>query len=311
MKPIVSVVIPCYNCEKHIASLAKTLFAQTYPEWEAVCVDDGSTDRTAELLINYSAQDRRIRYFHQRNRGAAKAREYGVEKASGDYITFLDSDDTLLNDALGTFVTAFDEKTDVVISGFNIIRSDGTVMKKKRLNDKGLSGFDYLKNVLCGRYGWELWAKMYRKRLFDHPIRTPDNIRIGEDAVVFVQLICNAGKVKLLSSCLYNYFQFDQSASHVRSMQYAEETLQAGFFIESILKKYRDYACLKREIDAMFLLFLSNSTRKAYLGNNHSMVRNIYRNHFTLRAIYLLPLYKGIYIIILFIFGRLFGKILK
>ncbi|WP_289472797.1 hypothetical protein, partial [Klebsiella pneumoniae] len=78
---------------------------------------------------------------------------------------------------------------------------------------------------------------MYRRTLFLDPIETPSGIRIGEDAAVFIQLVCRARYVKILSECLYDYIQYSQSASHIKSLKYAEETLMAAFFIEEILQK--------------------------------------------------------------------------
>lgn len=88
-----------------------------------------------------------------------------------------------------------------------------------------------------GKYGWELWAKVYRRELFDEPMYIPCHLRIGEDATVYMQLVARSCKVKIINEALYNYIQYPSSASHQRSVTLAEETLQAAFYIDHLLKK--------------------------------------------------------------------------
>lgn len=296
----VSIIIPCYNSSSYIFRCISNLFAQTYTKWEAIFVNDGSIDDTLNRLQNCSGKDERIKIFSQPNQGAAKARELGISKATGDYITFLDVDDTLSADALEKMVNAFDEKNvDIVVSGFNIVKRN-KIVKRKTLQRGELDNLTYLKRVLSGKYGWELWAKMYRRELFLQPIKTPEGIRIGEDASVFIQLVIYAKRIRILSEQLYNYIQYSESASHTKSSKYAEETLQAAFFIEKILKETLFYDEIKGEIDAMFLLFYSNSTRKMRLNSNHPLVRNIIVTHGNISAMRRIPLLKVIYICISF-----------
>lgn len=295
----VSIIIPCYNSSSYIFRCISNLFAQTYTKWEAIFVNDGSIDDTLNRLQNCSGKDERIKIFSQPNQGAAKARELGISKATGDYITFLDVDDTLPADALEKMVNAFDENVDIVVSGFNIVKRN-KIVKRKTLPRGELDNLTYLKRVLSGKYGWELWAKMYRRELFLQPIKTPKGIRIGEDASVFIQLVIYAKRIRILSEQLYNYIQYSESASHTKSSKYAEETLQAAFFIEKILKETSFYDEIKGEIDAMFLLFYSNSTRKMRLNSNHPLVRNIIVTHGNISAMRRIPLLKVIYICISF-----------
>lgn len=309
MCPLVSIVIPCYNASCYIFSCVQTLLSQSYYNWEAIFVDDGSVDDTLQKLKKVSYCDERLKVYTKSNEGAAKTREYGIRKTSGEYLIFLDVDDTFTGNALETLVNAFDNETDIVVSGFNIVKK-GCVIKRKIMSQQKLDKIDYLKKVLCGKFGWELCAKMYRRKLFFGQINIPNKIRIGEDAAVFVQLACKASYIKILSEQIYNYIQYKQSASHIRSKKYAEETLQAGFFIEKELEKEYFYNNIKKEVDAMYLLFYSNSIRKGYLNHKHPLVRNIKDNHFSLQAFIQIPFYKTVYILFIYYFGRFFKFIL-
>lgn len=297
--PRISVIIPCYNSERYLLSCYTSLQEQDYIYWEAIFINDGSIDSTLDLLTDYSVQDQRVKVYSQPNQGAAKARELGISKATGNYITFLDVDDTLPADALEKMINVFDKNVDIVVSGFNIVKQD-RVVKRKTLQCDELDNLTYLKKVLTGKYGWELWAKMYRRELFLQPIKTPEGIRIGEDASVFIQLVIYAKRIKILSEQLYNYIQYNESASHTKSSKYAEETLHAAFFIEKKLKRTTFAGEIKHEIDSMFLLFYSNSTRKMRLNSNHPLVKKIMVSHWNIPAMRRIPLLKAMYVCISF-----------
>jgi len=88
-----SVVIPVYNVAPYLRDCLDSVMGQTYPDWEAICVDDGSTDASSAILDEYAARDARIHAFHRINAGVSAARNFGIAHASGDYVTFLDGDD--------------------------------------------------------------------------------------------------------------------------------------------------------------------------------------------------------------------------
>lgn len=95
-KYLISVIIPAYNAEKYIEETLDSVLSQTYQNWECIVVDDGSTDNSAELILSYCKIDSRFRYYKQKNAGPSKARNLGLENASGVFIQYLDADDVLL-----------------------------------------------------------------------------------------------------------------------------------------------------------------------------------------------------------------------
>ncbi len=92
---MISVIIPVYNVEPYIARCLDSLIAQTYGEWEAICVDDGSKDASGQILDRYAEKDSRIKVFHIRNRGVSHARNYALDRVEGDFLMMVDSDDFL------------------------------------------------------------------------------------------------------------------------------------------------------------------------------------------------------------------------
>lgn len=295
----ISIVIPIYNGARYISSCLLSLRKQTYTDWEAVCVNDGSRDGSMQILLKHAKEDCRIRVISQENQGVVKARSVGIEQAQGEYVCFLDVDDTLQPDALKLMVREFDEnpKADIVVSGFNLI-ARGKIKKRFCPNFSLLGSLDYMKRVLSGKNGWELWAKLYRRELFDEPLKLPLGMRVGEDASVFIQLV---GRARFVAGCrmpLYNYIQHSESVSHRKSVQLAEETLRAGFFIEEYLRTTSCYEEIKNEIDAMFLLFYSNSLRRATLSRHHPLVMKLKTFHWKLPAFRRIRWYKALYVLL-------------
>lgn len=305
---LVSFVIPVYNGSHFIKQCIHTLLNQTYTHWEAIFINDGSNDNTQELLSRESGSDHRIKVYHQTNQGAAAARNKGIELASGNYITFLDVDDTLSEVFLDTLIKQISNEIDIIVCPFNIIKGN-KIIKRKKYTPNIFSKLEFLKNVLTGHAGWELWGKLYRKELFTTPLITPQNIRIGEDASIFIQLVTRSNKIKVLDKALYNYIQYESSVSHIQSTKYAEETLQAGYFIEKILKNEPFYSMIQKEIGGMFLLFYSNSTRKGYLGLNHPLVHNIYKTYFSYQTLQTIPFIKRIYVTVSLLLGQFLSKV--
>ena len=99
---VVSVIIPMYNKEKNIARTIDSVLAQDYPWWELVVVDDGSSDGSVSVVERY--EDARIRLFRKENGGVSAARNYGVQKATGEYVVYLDADDSLMPSCLLTLL---------------------------------------------------------------------------------------------------------------------------------------------------------------------------------------------------------------
>lgn len=104
-----SVIVPVYNVAPYLRESLNSLVAQTFSGWEAICVDDGSTDGSAAILDEYAAQDSRIKVLRQENSGVSAARNRGLEVAKGDYLWFVDGDDVVAPDALQTIAGAIDE----------------------------------------------------------------------------------------------------------------------------------------------------------------------------------------------------------
>lgn len=292
-----SIVIPIYNGERFIKQCIESVVNQTYVDWECLFVDDGSTDQTYSKLQLYAQTDKRIKLLRQKNKGAAIAREIGVESSAGQYVCFLDVDDTLDKNALRCISDAIDKSPDIdiLVYGMKIIKNE-KIIKTKYPVDSGREPISYLRTVLIGKNGWELWGKCFKRRLFyPHPQIAP-HVRIGEDAAVLVQLITKATSVCIIQNAFYNYFQNPSSASKKKSQQLAEETIEAAIFIRTYLKQYGLYSKVHDVVGPMFLLFFSNSTRRGFLQCNNSYFQEV-KQYITPKSLIQLPFYRQVYIL--------------
>jgi glycosyltransferase involved in cell wall biosynthesis len=111
----VSVVVPCYNQEKFLKETLDSVLAQTYSDWECIVVNDGSTDNSEQVILNYLAQDGRFKYLFQSNQGVSSARNMGIASACGEYILPLDGDDFLFKHCLEESVRVLSENSQVKV----------------------------------------------------------------------------------------------------------------------------------------------------------------------------------------------------
>ena len=117
-QPLVSIIMPVYNCEKYLTESIGSVISQSYQNWELIIVDDGSTDRSSEIIDAYSQKDVRIKAFHKPNQGVSMARNLALEQMKGEYVTFIDSDDVYHANRLSRMIQVFaqNRECDIVFS---------------------------------------------------------------------------------------------------------------------------------------------------------------------------------------------------
>ena len=159
--PDISLIVPIYNAEKYLKKCIDSLIGQTKKEIEFILVNDGSTDSSENIIKDYS--DKRIKYFKNKNQGIGKTRNFGIEKSTGKYIMFLDSDDYLDKDACKYLFNKIEkENLDIVVCDF-YKDIDGKIEKEKIPSFKNSSleeNSELLLNINLAP-----WNKIYRSRL--------------------------------------------------------------------------------------------------------------------------------------------------
>lgn len=186
---LISIVIPVYNGERYLSYAIDSILAQSYDNWELMVVDDGSTDSTASICDDYAAKDSRIRVFHQSNGGVNVARAKGIDNISGEYLTFLDADDTFSYDALAEMLKEFSEGIDIVSCG-NI----------SEIFDQ--AGF--LNALWNGLIAPGICTKMYRTALFNKiDYKLDRRLAMGEDLLLNSMCSLGMNKAVVIPRSLY------------------------------------------------------------------------------------------------------------
>ena len=186
-KPLVSVLIPVYNVEDYLERCLDSVLNQTLTQIEVICVNDGSTDRSPEILKEYQENDSRIVIVNKQNGGLPSARNAGIEKARGEYVGFVDSDDYVQPNMFEKlYKTAKAEKSDVVICGANILpevpRASDWLYACLSPSHRKYEKFDpemLFNDMTVTPF---LWRTLIKKSLIDqNHLRLKEDIMIGED----------------------------------------------------------------------------------------------------------------------------------
>lgn len=167
----VSVIVPVYNVEKYLRRCVESILAQTFTDFELILVDDGSTDNCPEICDEYARKDNRVRVIHCVNGGVSAARNVALEIASGEFLTFCDSDDYLKPEWFDWLVSQMDQKNvDMVIGNFVSVDDNGQAEPNKCTYKTDLVTFasqsdrvNYIiQKLLRGYSAWAVWARLFR-----------------------------------------------------------------------------------------------------------------------------------------------------
>lgn len=209
-QPLISVIIPVYGVEKYISQCLESVINQTYKNLEIIVVNDGTKDRSADIAKEYAAKDSRIKVYDFKNGGLSVARNRGLEIATGEYISYLDSDDWLDTKMYEILLeTAMKNEADMVKCG--IIETNGAAEEKitfsdvKIINNEQHKAFkNYFKGIL-----WTLaWNGLYKKELAKK-VKFPDNV-VHEDNYSSGMFLYLAKKVIAMPFCL-NYYRVNDA----------------------------------------------------------------------------------------------------
>ena len=217
-QPLISVIIPVYGVEKYISQCLESVINQTYKNLEIIVVNDGTKDRSADIAKEYAAKDSRIKVYDFKNGGLSVARNRGLEIATGEYISYLDSDDWLDTKMYETLLeTAMKNEADMVKCG--IIETNGAAEEKitfsdvKIINNEQHKAFkNYFKGIL-----WTLaWNGLYKKELAKK-VKFPDNV-VHEDNYSSGMFLYLAKKVIAMPFCL-NYYRVNDAGISKRGVK--------------------------------------------------------------------------------------------
>lgn len=239
----VSIIVPVYNVEKYLAKCIQSVLCQSYPDFEVLLIDDGSEDGSGDLCDLWSQSDSRIKAYHKENGGLSDARNYGIDRAEGEYITFIDSDDYIGRDYLKILVELVREYgTQIACVSSSMVLENGTERSGGVNDERGYINTEDALKYMCTRkyFGVSAWGKLYKAELFAH-IRYPKG-RIYEDLLTTPYLIALSDFVSYSSSQQYFWVQRIGSITHTCHSE--KETLSHFEALKELIafidKKYRE-----------------------------------------------------------------------
>lgn len=217
MNELISVIIPVYNAEKTLKKCIESIINQTYTDLEIILVDDGSADSSAAICEQYSSEYNTVRVIHIENGGVANARNVGLDLASGKYVTFVDSDDTVEKDFLKVMHdTLCVSKSDMcVIYDFCDYENDKFSLCRE-VKD-GVYYFDCksaIKSILLFEYfTGHAWGKLFKREIIGD-LRLNSSIHFCEDTLFNISYILKCSQICFTPARLYNYNVNENSLSH-------------------------------------------------------------------------------------------------
>lgn len=212
MEPLVSVIIPNYNQERYVGETIESVLSQTYRNFELIIVDDGSTDKSLEILREYEKKDDRVIILTQENMNASVARNKGIEHSKGDYFYFMDSDDTMYPDGLEALVKAAEKyDADLVIGNMDeFVDNHKTVERDIFFEEEGCSDThtDFLTTLPA------VPNKLYRASVARQNHVVFGNVRIGQDTNFFLKFLGCARKVAYVPQIIFSWRLLPTSVTH-------------------------------------------------------------------------------------------------
>ena len=264
-----SIIIPVYNVAPYLRECLDSVLAQTFTDWEAVCVDDGSTDGSGAILDEYAAQDSRFRVIHQENAGVAKARQVGLDAARGEYIGWVDSDDVIEPEHYASLICAADDGGYDLMWSDHVLEKDGkaTIVSHKCDEDAAV----LLSEILQRKQMGSLWDKIFR-RAFVEKVGAGFGIGkcvIMEDNFFLSQILIANPRVKYIESSTYHYFVRNGSLSNKGGKTFWwQQVIDANNAIYALLHGRFDESVLRWRMGLfkIWMVFESNVTDEMFYG---------------------------------------------
>lgn len=203
--PKITIIVPVYGVEQHIAKCIESIKAQTFTDFEAILINDGTKDNSVAVAEKAIAGDKRFVILHKENGGQGSARNLGLDKAQGDYIAFIDSDDWVESNYLkAMYEKIVAENADVCTCDVLYVDINGKTEREFKNNSQGYyENNDYL--MACWYISNFMWDKLFKREVFDDQ-RFDTSLRTNEDVYLLFELLYQK-KIVSAPQFLYNYLQ--------------------------------------------------------------------------------------------------------
>lgn len=267
---ILSVIIPCYNCEKFITRCVNSIIENSYENIEIILVNDGSKDNTLDVIRDLENKYSCIYTYSKYNTGVSDTRNYGISCARGKYIAFADSDDFIKDNMMKKMIDVAEENNVDIVCCDYVEKKDDIIIKSKFNYKAGVYKSNYiLGEFLKGNVSISIWDKLFKRTLLEN-IRFNTNLAVGEDSLFCIETMDKANEVYVLDEDLYVYVQNDNSAIHSISEKILQISTIEKYINKEISTKYEnEYKffiadCMLRCIHTLSVSCDKNNKEKVY-----------------------------------------------
>ncbi len=264
----ISVIVPVYNTKKELPRCIESICKQTYKDLEIICIDDGSSDGSGQILEEFQAKDNRIQVIHKENGGESSARNTGLKMSVGEYIAFCDCDDWIDPDMYEVLAGELErERIDMAASGwYKETDSSSQEIKNEQPVSKQIFGRDELLRYLYRRDSYRgfayMWDKLYRREILKDKkgnwILFREDLRLGGDVLYLAEIALNVKRAKYVDRSFYHYYQRTESGCHTRDVNKLHDWLKA---YELVLQRFGEEQVDDRIMDYVkrFLAYHSSN----------------------------------------------------
>lgn len=241
-KPLISIIIPVYNCEKYIGRCLDSIVKQTYDNMEVIVINDGSTDSTQKICEEYDAKYEFLHLYNQENHGVSYSRNFAIKIAKGEYVQFTDSDDYLNKCMIEKMVnSAIDNDSDIVFCEYEYEYEEKQNKKVITLKDYHEKSLKDLISDESSKYGGFPWNKLIKKSCINKLYN--EDLKYYENLLFFLENIENIKKYSVVHEPLYTYYINCSSALHCK--EYSTKRVTAldalDIVITIVSDKYKDF----------------------------------------------------------------------
>lgn len=237
---IISIIVPVYNVEKYLPDCVDSILNQYVEDFELILVDDGSTDKSGKICDDYAEKDKRVKTVHQKNGGVSRARNVGLDIASGEYVTFVDADDWVHPSIYSTMLrTAKEENVDVVACGIARYSEDNEFLFSELDNEERLtqwllmaSGYsmpNYLSGSSCN--------KVFKRSIIKD-VRFIEGVKMSEDRIFLFEAFKHCQTGYKIPDILYNVKERNGSATRNKSVDVPYDIMMGCYKLMKMAKSY-------------------------------------------------------------------------
>lgn len=255
--PAISVIVAAFNAESSISRCIESIVSQSFTDYELLIINDGSTDKTPDIIEEYRTRYPQIRSVHQQNQGIALTRQKGIDMAAGQYSIFVDADDWIEPDMLeGMYSKIVESKADIVICDFY---EEFNNRKEYRRQDPGSSDHLVIQRKMLNELHASLWNKLIRHQLYkQYDIGFISDVNCFEDQLVMIRLLSHPVEVAYVGKAYYHY---DKSMNTGSITNLWHRPIKERMLLLNSIEPYMqsaehqnafDYYAAKRVFDAAF-----------------------------------------------------------